>query len=195
MEKLKHFMQKIIDITDGEWRYIQSVITIKSFSKGENLNFLTKKPRQIAFILSGIVRSYIIEEDGKDYTWNFHIYDDNASVNNLFVVDYLSLLTDTDSMLHFDVLENCEIIFLDYAILTKSYTTHEKWQTYGRTVTEDAYIISRKRATSLLTKSAKERLQILEKEYPSIFEKVPNYYIASYLGITPQSLSRLQHSL
>ncbi|MCH9812865.1 MAG: Crp/Fnr family transcriptional regulator [Epsilonproteobacteria bacterium] len=188
-------MQKIIDITDEEWSYIQSVSTIKSFSKGENLNFLTEKPRQIAFILSGIVRSYLIEEDGKDYTWNFHIYSENASVNNLFVVDYLSLLTDTDSMLHFDVLEDCEIIFLDYTILTNSYIHNEKWQTYGRTVTEDAYIISRKRTATLLTKSAKERLQILEKEYPTIFDKVPNYYIASYLGITPQSLSRLQHEI
>ncbi len=195
MEKLRHFMQKIIDITDEEWSYIQSVSTIKSFSKGENLNFLTEKPRQIAFILSGIVRSYLIEEDGKDYTWNFHIYSENASVNNLFVVDYLSLLTDTDSMLHFDVLEDCEIIFLDYTILTNSYIHNEKWQTYGRTVTEDAYIISRKRTATLLTKSAKERLQILEKEYPTIFDKVPNYYIASYLGITPQSLSRLQHEI
>ena len=192
MERLKHFMQKIIEISDEEWEYIQEVSTVKSFLKGANLNFLTQEPRKIAFILSGIVRSYVIEEDGKDYTWNFHMYSKDSPVNSLFVVDYLSLLTDTESILHFDVLKECQIIFLDYSLLRQLYTTNKKWQAYGRIVTEEAYIISRKRAITLLSKSAKERLRILEEEFPSIFDKVPNYHIASYLGMTAQTLSRLK---
>jgi len=193
MEKLKNFMKEIIDINDEEWEYIKNVSTVKSFAKGENLNFLTQTPRKIAFIFSGIVRSYIIEEDGKDYTWGFHIYKKSAPVNTLFVVDYLSLLTDTDSILHFDVLEECQIVFLDYSLLVELYSQNLKWQHYSRTITEEAYVLTRKRALILLSKSAKERLEILKKEFPSIFQKVPNYYIASYLGITPQSLSRLQN--
>jgi len=188
-------MQTIIEISDEEWRYIQSVSTVKTFSKGENLNFLTQTPRKIAFILSGIVRSYVIEEDGKDYTWNFHIYSKNSPINSLFVVDYLSLLTDTESILHFDVLKECQIIFLDYSLLTQLYTTSKKWQSYGRIVTEEAYVISRKRTHTLLSKSAKERLQILEDEFPSIFNKVPHYHIASYLGMTAQTLSRLKSNI
>jgi len=192
MEKLKQFLSSIIYINEKDWEYIQDVSTISSHKKGENLNFLTNHPRKIAFIISGIVRSFIIEENGKDFTWNFHYFTENSLVNNLFVVDYQSLLKDEDSSLHFEVLQNCKIIIIEYAILQQLYKTETKWQEYGRKVTEEAYIIARTRAMILLSKSALERLKILKKEFPDIFTQVPDYHIATYLGISPQTLSRLK---
>ncbi len=192
MEKLKTFVSSLVDLTESEWDFLRQAATVSTLKRGENLSFLTHKPRQMGFMFSGVVRSFVIEEDGKDYTWNFHFYSKGGHVNNLFVGDYASLLTDTDSILQFEVLQDCEIVFLPYSALTTLYHDSEKWERYGRKTTEQAYIIARERALTLLTKSAGQRLALLQRDFPSLFEKVPNYHIASFLGITPQTLSRLQ---
>ena len=192
MEKLKTFISSIVKLTDNEWDFLRQAATISTFARGENLDFLAHKPRQMGFMFSGVVRSLMIEEDGKDYTWNFHFYSPDGHVNNLFVGDYASMLTDRDSMLQFEVLQDCEIVFLPYSALTTLYSNSEKWQRYGRKITEQAYVIARDRAMTLLSKSAGQRLALLQRDFPDLFEKVPNYHIASFLGITPQTLSRLQ---
>ncbi len=192
MEKLKTFISSIIEIDEKEWDSFRQTGTISSYNKGENLSFLAHKPRQMGFILSGVVRSFVIEEDGKDYTWNFHYYCLNGTVNTLFVGDYASLLTNTDSPLQFEVLQNCKIVFFPHSFLQALYKQSEKWERYGRKTTEQAYLIARTRAMTLLSKSASQRLSLLQQDFPDLFEKVPNYHIASFLGITPQTLSRLQ---
>ena len=193
MDKLRDFIETIIELDNDEWEELSRQCICTIHSKGESLNYLTDR-RQIAFIFSGVVRSYIVEENGKDYTWNFHYNGNDARVNNLFVVDYMSLLTEKEAVLNFDVLENCEVVSMPYKLLISLSEQYEKWQKYCRVVTEEAYLITRERTLTLLCKSASERLSILKEDFPDIFEKVPDYYIASYLGIAPQTLSRLQNN-
>jgi len=192
MDKLRHFLETIIELDDDEWLGISKQCTCTTHSKGESLNYLTDT-RKIAFIFSGVVRSYVVEVDGKDYTWNFHYSGNDAKINNLFVVDYMSLLTGEKAVLNFDVLEECEVVSLPYEVLLSLSAQYEKWQRYCRIVTEEAYLITRERTLTLLCKSASQRLNILKDNFPDIFEKIPDYYIASYLGIAPQTLSRLQN--
>jgi CRP-like cAMP-binding protein len=146
-------------------------------------------------INSGIARSYIIKEDGKDFTWHFHFSNENsANLKNFFIVDYASFTHQEPSKMNFEALEDCEVIIIDYQVLEKLYNSDIKWQFLGRIIAQEAYYLTHHRTISLLTLTSQERLDDLVNEYPNIFEQVPHYHIASFLGISPQHLSRLRKS-
>jgi len=79
--------------------------------------------------------------------------------------------------------------------LFRLYASDDKWQMFARKIAEDAYCATRDRTLTLLTKNAKERLEILENYFPDIFTRVSQQHIASYLGITRQSLNRLRRDI
>ena len=146
-------------------------------------------------IKSGVARSYIIKEDGKDFTWHFHFSNEHTTnLKNIFIVDYASFTHQEPSKMNFEALEDCEVLIIEYDSLEKLYNAEMKWQYLGRMIAQDAYYLTHHRTISLLTLSAKERLDSLIEEYPNIFGLVPHYHIASFLGIAPQHLSRLRNS-
>lgn len=195
MQKLKDFICKHIELSDEDLEQLSQHIKIKKFKKNETIHHIGDIFKSIMFINSGIARSYIIKEDGKDFTWHFHFSNENsANLKNFFIVDYASFTHQEPSKMNFEALEDCEVIIIDYQVLEKLYNSDIKWQFLGRIIAQEAYYLTHHRTISLLTLNAQERLNNLIEEYPNIFKQVPHYHIASFLGITPQSLSRLKKS-
>lgn len=93
----------------------------------------------------------------------------------------------------FEVLENAELVSIDYNSLEKLYDLSGKWQKLGKLMADTGYYNIHHRTLSLLTETAETRYKRFLKESPTLLQKVPQYYIASYLGITPQSLSRIRN--
>ena len=193
MHKFKSYVNSIITLNDEEWGYLSSKVSIASFSKGEMIHEVPNIPDRIMFINEGIARSFITEYNGKDLTWNFHFTGAEVTVSNLFVTDYSQFLQKNPAQLNCEALSDCEMFVITYDDLQKLYKNLEQWQKFGRVNAERAYCVTRHRALSLLTQSAEKRLQVLVKEYPSILDQVAHYHIASYLGITPQTLSRIKN--
>jgi len=96
------------------------------------------------------------------------------------------------SRLTFEALTDVEVLSISYNDLQGLYKTSVFWQNAGRMLAEQAYYFNHHRVLSLLAEPAEDRYLRLQRESPYLFEKVPQYLIASYLGMTPQSLSRIR---
>jgi CRP-like cAMP-binding protein len=192
MITLREFISTIIEIDEKEWVEINKGLKKVNYKKGEIINKEGDVFKNILFINSGIVRSYFMDSNGRDFTWHIHYSEDDANMKNLFVVDYASFTNQEPSKLFFEVIENAELISIDFLSLERLYNSSEKWLKFGKKMADTAYYLTHHRALSLLTETAEFRYERLLKESPTLLQKVPQYYIASYLGITPQSLSRIR---
>ena len=193
MTYLRKELEKSIEITDEEWDFISSKFNPKSVKKGEIVHYAGDIFSDIWYIKSGLARSYFIDNNGKDFTWQLYFNDDSMNKINLFMDDSVSYYEQSGSLMSFEVLEDAEFFVISIADLDKIFDMNMKWQHFGRMMIHDTWYASTyKRVLSLMGESAEERYERLLKEYPTIFEKVKSYHIASYLGIAPQTLSKLR---
>ena len=110
--------------------------------------------------------------------------------------DSVSHYEQSGSLVSFEILEDAEFEVISIDDLDKIFDMNMKWQHFGRMMIHDTWYASiYKRVLSLMGESAEERYAHLLKEYPTIFEKVKFYHVASYLGIAPQTLSKLRRNI
>jgi CRP-like cAMP-binding protein len=197
MQALRDYINHFTQLNDEEWQELSSLFKKVTYKKGEHIYGDTEISECLYFITDGIVRSYKLELDGKDFTWTFHCLNmdtlSHRMLMDIAVVDYVSFTQGVPEELAFEVLIDATLMKINKKDLLTLYESSPKWQKFATKMAEDSYAIMRERTFNLLTKSAKERLDILEEYFPGVFMKnVLVDHIASYLGITRQSLSRLQ---
>jgi len=190
--KYKNFISQYVSFNLLEWQLCKSKLKVAKYQKGEIIHYAGDICQQLYFINSGIVRAYLIDDNGKDYTWSIFFNDDNAEMTNVFVVDYDSFINQSESQLSFEVLEECELLCIEYDDIQSLYKYFKKGEQLGRIMAELAYSHVHKIKIDQLTKTASERFESFVEKTPYLLDKVPQYHIATYLGITPQSLSRLK---
>lgn len=193
--KYKNFLDQYVSLSLLEWQLFKSKLKHSTHTKGEIIHYAGDVCQKLSFINSGIVRAYIIDDKGKDYTWSISFNDENADVSNVYIVDYDSFVQKNESKLSFEVLEACELLSIDYEDLQTLYKYSKKGEQLGRIMAELAYSHVHNITMNRLTQTASKRFETFVKNTPYLLEKVPQYHIATYLGITPQSLSRLKREL
>ena len=147
---------------------------------------------KVYFIVSGTARSYYTDFSGMTVTWSFHFNNNLSLIRNVFVTDYRAFLTNKPSSIAVETLsEVTALVFTKEAVnyLMEKCLKYEIWM---RKLNENAYVSMYDRAFTLLTMSATERYHKLVNEEPHLLQMFSNHYIASYLGIAPQSLSRIR---
>jgi len=153
------------------------------YKKEEVIKRANQKEKHLFFLLSGSAGIFLWKKN------NFVCLD--FSFENTFFCDYLSLLTNEATPLETIAMENTEMLRLarkDFFELGK----YPLGQTILRIAAESSFIEKQEQQINLLTKTASERYVLLTKKYPGISKRIPKKHIASFLGITPQSLSRLE---
>jgi len=185
-------MSKYISLNFIEWSLFQSKLKIVQYKKGDIIHHIGDKSEKLLFINSGLARAYIIGEDGKDYTWAIYFNDANASMINLFVVDYDSFISQKSSMLEIEALEDCELVSVDYEDVEFVYAKLKKGERFGRLMSQEAYSYLHNLLIDRQIKTGLERFKEFMNKTPHLLQKVPQYHIATFLGITPQHLSRLK---
>ena len=190
--KYKKFIKQYIDITDLEWEHYKSKISIEYYQKGQIIHHSGNVCNKIAFINSGLLRTYIVDDDGKDYTWSIIFNDENAQVNNLFVVDYYSFITRKKSMVSIEVIEDCELLVVAYDDVNNLHNTLHKEEKFSRIMTEISYANLYEKILARQMKTSEERFKAFMQATPHLLDKVPQYHVATYLGMTPQYLSQLK---
>lgn len=152
-------------------------------------HFLTEGQvcKEMGFVNSGSFRVYYLA-DGKEI--NTHFYFENS-----FVADYDSFLEQKPSRYYIQALEDSAITTFSIQTLQQAYNSSQNWERFGRQMAEFSFKMTTKRVESFLFMNAEERyLNLLETE-PQIFDRMPLYHIASYLGIERESLSRLRKKI
>jgi len=192
--KYKQFIEKYISFNFTEWNLFKSKLKIKRYKKGQTIHHIGDVCSQLLFINSGLARAYMIGEDGKDHTWIIFFNDKNSHMTNLFVIDYSSFLNQKESDLGIEAIEDCELFAIEYSNVQLLYDKLKKGERFGRLMSQEAYSYLHKQMLDRELKTAKERFDEFMEVTPFLLDKVPQYHIATFLGITPQHLSRLKNN-
>jgi CRP-like cAMP-binding protein len=163
-----------------------------TFPKGQIISPAGAVCKYVYFLISGEARSFYTDFSGKTTTWIFHFNQPVSHVKNLLIADYKSFLNGKPASMTSETLSQVKAVQisksdLDY-VLERSLICERRM----RKVSDMSFIVAYDRAFTLLTMSATERYDKLLKEEPHLLKMFSNQYIASYLGITPQSLSRIR---
>lgn len=189
------FLTNYIDLTVDEKASLENVLELVSFKEGDILLKEKSICKHIIYLVSGKARSFFINHEGQEFTWSFHFNDKDSKFENYFLIDYHSFLSQSPSHLTIEAIEDVQLIMLSYENLQNLTAVSLKIATLNSRMSEIAYQNVHNRAFSLLTLNAKERYnQLLNKE-PYLLNKFKHYLVASYLGIAPQSLSRLRNEI
>ncbi len=186
--KFKKFIQKIVPITDDEFEKSFEKFKKITLEKGAFFIEQNKISKQIAFINSGTLRTYYINDKGEEITSCF------CTENNL-ASSYKSFILQAPSNVAMVTLEKTELFVISFKNINKLYKESANWQTIGRLVAEKEFIIMEQYASILNNETAKEKYLRLLKEHPEIIQKSPINYIASYLGVTRRTLSRIRKEI
>jgi len=184
----KKFIRQITPISDKE--FDESIIFFKEQTLLKN-DFFIKEGRvcrQIAFINKGILRVFYSNSKAEETTSCF-------CTENTLTTSYKSFILQQPSKLSIQALEDTELFVIDYEHLQKLYSSSIVWQSIGRAVAEREYIAMEQYASILNNETAKEKYLRLLKEQPSVLQKARIEDVASYLGVTRRTLSRIRQEI
>lgn len=185
MNELKEYLKNDIPITDAIQEKLNRISVKKEIKKGELILTEDSIIKQHIFVLSGCLRSFYRMKNGKEVTIQF-------AIKNWWIGDYITLYTENKSILSIEALTKSEILLMDKNEVEQLHLEYPEIATFQRKSFEKRIAALQKRILSLLTLTASEKYNQFINDY-AVFEKViPNYQIASFLGITPESLSRVR---
>ncbi len=188
MTSLTEYINQIVSLTKDEISAIEKAFNTVEISKGELFIAQGKVCQQVAFVVSGKLRNYYFDEAGNEVTCYF------VPPNN-FVSAFSSFLTNAPTHENISTLEDTVLRTITKNDLEALSELVPKMQSFRRVIAENLFITMEKRIMMLQSQSAYERYEKMIKEEPETLLSVPLQYTASFLGITPQHLSRLRKEL
>lgn len=183
-QNLLHLFSSIIPVSSQLEERLSETLQTKTFPKKQLLLKEGQVSNYIYFIEKGYLRSYYINHDKEITGWFMKENDIIISVNSFFKREpsYENIQTIEESTVH----------FIHYDELQKIYIEFIEFNIVGRVLTEMYYTLSEERLYGMRSHNAEERLEFLLQKHPEILLRAPLGYIASYLGITSETLSRIR---
>lgn len=185
---LRSHIEKRIHLTDEEFDFCTRYFSPKKLRKRQFLLQESNVCKHLAFVNSGCLREYTVDPRGEEHILQF-------AISDWWISDLNSFLGGTKSTHNIDAMQESEIFMLEKEALDTLYGVVPKMERFFRLLLEANYIATHKRINDTLSASAEERYLAFIATYPDLVEQVPQHHIASYLGITPQSLSRIRKEL
>jgi CRP-like cAMP-binding protein len=184
----RNHVQAFCKMTDDEWELILPYLELKTIRKNGLLAREGKKAFEVGFVLEGMFRHFYTKE-GQERTTYFYF-------ENHFISSYISCITGKPSLITIEALSSATYISFPYKAMLELFDKSMAWQKFGRLIAEYLTVGLEERMVSLLLQSPEERyLDLLNSNRKKILERVPQHYIANYLGITPVSMSRIRNRL
>jgi CRP-like cAMP-binding protein len=180
-------IKQYIILSSADEEFIKTAFKEKIIEKGGYILKEGSVCRHVGFIKTGLVR-YVINKDGSELTYYF-------SKENEFVCNYESFLDQSPSEKSIQALEKTILLTISYDDLQRLYITVAEGQKFGRLAIEGVFVNSIRQITSLYADRPEQRYLEFIKLYPDIQQRIPQYYISSYVGVKPQSLSRIRKRL
>ncbi|PSL44329.1 CRP-like cAMP-binding protein [Chitinophaga niastensis] len=180
---LRQHFEEIITLTDAEFDYILSYFTPKKLKKHQ---FLVQEGDAVTneyFVVSGLLKAAYTNEAGKEHIIQF-------AMENWWITDYQAVANQSKANLNIDCMEEVDLLCISFADKNKLCDEFHKIEHFFRIKTGLGYIALQKRILSLLNNDAQSRYEQLLKQYPALFQRVPKSLIASFLGVSRETLSR-----
>ena len=188
LTQLTAILRSLVDIPEDEAVKATKLFQTCTLKRGEFFVRAGDTPRTIGFVMSGILRLYYIDCEGTEYTKSF-------CAENSFVAAYSALLLKQPSQLLIQALEDAKLLIADYSAYRSLCEKHTCWQMLNCKIAEILFIKKEKRESALLLDDAKTRYLSFQEDYPGLETRLKQHHIASYLGITPVTLSRIRSQL
>ena len=183
-DKLKLYCQTLVTLTEDELNLIEQYFESTVLKKREFLLSNHKKCNFIAFIVSGSIRHFHIK-NGDEKTCDI-------SFENSWATDFQSFTNNTPSIMNLQAMEETILNLIRKENLYKLYQACPTYETFGRLMAEKVAQRATDIAMSLSSDKPEERYQNLINEQPGMFQRIPQKYIANFLGVSPESLSRIR---
>lgn len=186
LKSFRSFIEKFIPIDDELFNTIISNFEYKKVARKEFLLEAGKTADKIFFLSEGFVRFFHIKNDGSEITSDFYFAPG-------LITSFTSFISQKLAIVNIQAMVKMDVLFIQHKKLMALYDKEHKVERLGRLLAEQVFITSEKHLLSFLNDSPQDRYLWLMKEYPEYVKNIPLHYLASYLGITAESLSRIRN--
>jgi len=186
-EKIRNSLLQFINFPDEVWEEFKSHLVFQKFKKEETICDEGDVENFIYYLSKGVARSFFLK-DGRDYTLDFFFDHD-------FVTSFTSFLTRKPSLVNIQALEDCETWKISHQYIYEQYRKYHSSERLGRLIAEAQFMKRSSKEMELLSLTAEERYKNLFKKNPALVGKISVKHLSSYLGIHPESLSRIRNKV
>ncbi|MFD0988967.1 Crp/Fnr family transcriptional regulator [Mariniflexile jejuense] len=188
IEPLLKYISNYIDLSESDVAFLQAKLTVRKYLKGQYIVQQGDICKYECFVLSGCTKTFYVDAEGQEHILMF-------SIEDWWTSDMGSFITQTPADFNVQCLENSELVMFSYDVIEDLYSEIPKLERFFRQIIEKAFVASQKRIVRNFSLSAKEQYLYFREQYPLIEQRIPQYMIASYLGITKEFLSKIKSQL
>ena len=185
---LLNYINRYVSLTETEEAILLSKVTYRRYLKGQYIVQQGDICKYECFVLSGCTKTFYMDHEGQEHIVMF-------SIEDWWTSDMGSFITQTPADYNIQCIENTELIMFSYDIVEDLYAAIPKLERFFRQIIQNAFVASQKRIVRSFSLSAKDRYVYFRNLYPKIEQRIPQYMIASYLGITKEFLSKIKSEL
>lgn len=186
-ETLFETFEQFIVLSDQERQIITEIFKPLELKKGNYFSEIGKLNKRVGFLVEGLVYYYVIKGEDESIT--------DFTKEGEFVSEYHTFINQTKATQSIKTVEDCKFLVMDYNSIQRLYNEIKEGNKFGRMILEHRFGIIVNQLLSLYMHSPEERYLFFLKNYPDLAQRVPQYLIAAFIGVKPQSLSRIRKRL
>lgn len=187
-DTILNYIERYITLSDPEIELFKSMTKVKKLRKRQFVAEAGEVCLYENFVNKGCLRCYYVDSEGSEHTVQF-------AIENWWISDLHSFLTQSPAHYSVEAVEPSEVIQIRYDDLQELYQSVPKFERFFRLIIQRAFVAAQQRIIDSYSKDARQRYVEFLGKYPEIERRVPQYMIASYLGITPEFLSKIRRHL
>ncbi|MCF6280453.1 MAG: Crp/Fnr family transcriptional regulator [Flavobacteriaceae bacterium] len=187
-ESFLNYIDEHITLSEDEKTFLLTKLNFRKYQKGQYVVQQGDVCRYENFVVSGCLKTFFVDNEGDEHVIMF-------SVENWWSADLSSFFTQTPADYNVLCLENTEVIQIGFEEIEELYINIPKLERFFRILFQNSIVAFEKRLVRNLSMTAKDRYLYFKKRYPQIEQRVPQYAIASYIGVTKEFLSKIKSQL
>jgi CRP-like cAMP-binding protein len=188
MTDFKKFIFDLTSVSTESWDKFSTLFKPRVLKKGDYFIKEGQIAKELAFLEDGIIRVFYRNDKAIEYNKQFFI-------NPCLIGGYTSLITNLPTQINQQALTNCNILVAKYSEIQAFYSAYPDIERVARILAEHFFVEKEQREIEIVLLDAEKRYPIFQKKFPDLEQQIPQYHIASYLGITPTQLSRIRKKL
>lgn len=187
-ELLSQNIKEKISLTDEEFNFTKTLFIPKKLRKRQYLLQEGDVCKYTAFVEKGILRTFTVDEKGNEPILQF-------AMEGWWASDLYSFLTEEPSQYHIEAIEDCELLLITKSNWDLLFEKIPAFERYFRILIQNSLIATQRRLMSAMSETAEEKYTNLINNFPGCIQRIPQHMIASYLGITRETLSRIRSQI